>query len=92
MIRIGLIDSGINIDNPLIVNKGYIINGWTAFGGNFNDTLGHGTRCVNLILKDTESLFEIYNVKVFDKTLRTSTKNILDALQWCIQSDSFYHM
>jgi hypothetical protein len=86
-IRIGLIDSGININYPPITQKDCIINGWKGVYNDFNDSLGHGTQCAHLILKTAEFIPEIYNIKVFDKTLKTSTKNILDALQWCIEND-----
>ena len=86
-IRIGLIDNGININNSLITEKKSIINGWKGSYNDYNDAIGHGTQCAHLILKTAEFITEIYNVKVFDKTLRTSTKNILDALQWCINND-----
>jgi hypothetical protein len=85
-IRIGLIDSGININSPLIIRKNYIFNGWKDSLGDFNDSLGHGTVCAHLIQKAAENA-DIYNVKVFDKKLVTSTKNIIEAVNWCMNNN-----
>ena len=89
-IRVGLIDSGINIDHSLIHQKSCIINGWKGNYNDFNDTIGHGTQCAHLILKILEkhiSEIEIYIVKVFDKHLKTSSKIILEAIHWCIDNN-----
>ena len=85
-IRIGLIDSGININHLIMTKKDNVINGWKGNYPDFNDFLGHGTQCADLILKTAENVSQIYNVKVFDKSLKTTTKNILEALQWCIDN------
>jgi len=85
-IRIGLIDSGINANHSLITKNNIIVDGWKGTYSDFNDFLGHGTQCAGLILKSSENISQIFNVKVFDKHLRTTTRNILDALQWCISN------
>ncbi|GHT78745.1 hypothetical protein AGMMS50262_21690 [Bacteroidia bacterium] len=87
MISIGLIDSGINVNHPLITRKNCIVNGCKGDYEDFGDLLGHGTQCAHLIMKMGGDTPIIYNNKVFDKTLKTSTKNILDALQWCIDNN-----
>ena len=86
-IQIGLIDSGVNLNHPLITLKDCVVNGWKGDSVDFNDSLGHGTLCAHLILGTAEFSSKIYNIKVFDKTLKTSTKKILKALQWCIDNN-----
>lgn len=83
--RIGLIDSGININDPLIDEK-YIIQGWNSDYEHFGDLRNHGTICTYLIQSFAPDV-QIYNVKVFDKSLVTSTLNIINAIKWCIENN-----
>lgn len=82
MIRIGLVDSGINSD---LLHNNRIVNAWKGEFETFHDYLNHGTQCTRLILQNFNDVI-IYNVKVFDKNKTTSVKNIITAIRWCIEN------
>lgn len=83
--KIALIDSGINPNILMCRNKFSIINAWKGNSDNYDDLLGHGTKCADLILRDSDNVI-LYNIKVFDKTLSTSCKNLFEAMNWCIKN------
>lgn len=84
-IKIGLIDSGINAKDFMFGNNSSVINAWKGIYDSYTDFTGHGTQCANLMLRNIENI-DIYNVKVFDKSLSTSCGNILNAMSWCINN------
>lgn len=83
MVKIGIIDSGINI-NTLDGNN--IINGYSFVNDLFHDNLGHGTACAYLIQQVYPQAI-LYNIKVFDKKLVTTPRTILNAINWCLQNE-----
>ena len=88
MIYIGLIDSGININSPLIVDRRVIMKGWKGMCADFHDTLGHGTQCAHIIQKMVDNKdYNIYNIKIFEDRLKASSKVVLEAIQWCIDNN-----
>ena len=50
MIRVGLVDSGIDL-LKISKNSNLIFDGWKGSCLDYKDRLGHGTKCANLILK-----------------------------------------
>lgn len=83
MIKIGLIDSGINVGYYISSNR--IIN-VSSINNDYTDNLGHGTYCSYLISRLNPTAI-IHNIKVFDKQLITSTKNIINGIRWCIDNN-----
>lgn len=84
MIKIGLIDSGIDL-NCSAINSSRIQRGLLLDGNHFEDNIGHGTACAYLIQsKAPDSI--IYTVKVFDKQLKTSVSNLIKGIKWCIEN------
>jgi hypothetical protein len=83
MVKIGIIDSGINIDTLVSDN---IINGYSFVNDLFHDSLGHGTACAYLIQQVYPDA-NLYNIKVFDKKLVTTPRIILNAMDWCLQNE-----
>lgn len=81
-IKIGLVDSGLN--NTNIIEK-HIIQGYKSNFDSYHDYLGHGTSCAQIILSIFGNVL-LYNVKVFDKKLITTTAKIIDAIEWCIKT------
>jgi hypothetical protein len=85
MIQIALIDSGINLNDPLI-DKKRIITSWKGDYHCYDDFLGHGTKCAYLI-QEAIPESKIHILKVFDKSLNTSSRNIINAIGWCIANN-----
>lgn len=82
--RICIIDSGIDLDNPNIIKK----NIHLAYKGqysDFHDYLGHGTNCCDLIQKLYPAA-QIFIIKIFDKKAITTSKSIIDSIEWCINN------
>ena len=85
MVKIGLLDSGIDVSHPALRNAN-IYDGFKNGFETFIDTLGHGTACAFLI-NQIEPEVSIYNVKIFDRNLECSPSIIVKAIEWCIQND-----
>ena len=88
MIRVAVIDSGLNPDHPHIVS----VAGGATVGldgsveeGAFLDRLGHGT-AVTAAIQEKAPAAAYYAVKVFDRELRTSAHALRGALNWCLKS------
>ena len=79
-IKIGLVDTGINIENCCV------ISGYKGSYSEYTDFMNHGTICANIIHQITPNV-PIYNVKIFDKKLMTSPLKIIDAIEWCMNND-----
>lgn len=84
-IKIGLIDSGVDKSSNLIDSK-YIIAIFKNKTSSKDVLLKHGTFCAHLIQRNVPRAI-IYDLKVFDGKLITSSKNIIGAIQLCIDSD-----
>lgn len=84
-ISIGLIDSGIDKSSNIIDNK-YIVDLFKKKSSNNDFFLKHGTFCAHLLQKNVPHAL-IYDLKVFDKKLITSSKNIINAINLCIENN-----
>jgi subtilisin family serine protease len=91
-IKIGVVDSGwdyslidcrikegvglINPENELLL----------CVSNNYNDVNGHGTSCIDLILRIAPNV-EIYPIKVFGKKLETSIDILCEAIRWAVKEE-----
>lgn len=82
MVRIAVIDSGVNLFHPQI-NKDNIL-GINFVGNdkkNFEDNLGHGTAIVGILQREiTDAEFII--IKIFDNNYETDIENLYKAFQY----------
>ena len=85
-VRIAVIDSGINPDNPHI--KGFAGGVAIADDGSehddLSDRLGHGT-AVAAAIQEKAPAAELYIVRVFTTTLTTRAANIAHAIEWAAE-------
>lgn len=84
IIGIGLIDSGIDKSSNLINTK-FIVDLFKEESNN-DVFLKHGTFCAHLLQKNAPNAI-IYDLKVFDKKLITSSKKIINAITLCIENN-----
>ncbi len=86
-IRIGMIDSGVHREHPHV---GGIAGGVTVEADanlpQFVDCLGHGTAIAALIHMLAPEA-ELYAVRVFDRTLATSIRRVMRAIDWCLDNE-----
>jgi len=84
-VRLAIIDSGVHLQHPHI---GRIAGGITitphSTTPDFTDRIGHGT-AVTAAIQEKAPDAEIYAVRIFVETLRTTTDTLLRAIDWCIQ-------
>lgn len=83
-VRVAVIDSGVHLKHPHI---GRIAGGITITPGgvssDFTDRIGHGT-AVTAAIQEKAPDANIFAVRVFTDALRTTTDNLLRAIDWCI--------
>ncbi len=86
-IRIGIVDSGVHVDHPHV---GGIAGGITVetdgYLPEFVDCLGHGTAIAALIHALAPAA-ELYAVRVFDRSLTTSIRRVMRAIDWCLDNE-----
>ena len=80
---IGVIDSGIDISDPLISGSIVLERDFTEEG--MYDPIGHGTIMAR-ILKVTTPNISFINAKVVDRTGEADEINIMRAIEWCVNS------
>lgn len=93
-IKIAIIDSGIDTKNKYLMQyveegKSFILNDSLdeiIEGNDIQDNHGHGTSCAYTILRRNENV-ELTPIKVLDKLGRTSSKCLLKALEFLIDTD-----
>ncbi len=84
-----VIDSGVNARHPHI---GKVTGGVSVAAngeieeGPYSDFLGHGT-AVMAAIQEKAPEAEYFAVKLFHASLRTSTANLLSALEWAIENE-----
>ncbi len=81
MIKIAVIDSGVNPRHPHIAG---VAGGVGITSPDFLDVLGHGTAVMAAIQQHAPDA-EYFAVKVFDTALRTNVTALLKALAWTIE-------
>ncbi len=86
-VRIGIIDSGVNVEHPHIGN---ISGGVNAVPGaqdpSYIDHLGHGTAIAALIHARAPQA-ELFAVKIFQNALATNLATVLFAIDWCLDNE-----
>jgi subtilisin family serine protease len=82
MIKVAVIDSGVNDKHPHIarVSGGAVI---APCADSYLDILGHGTAVMAAIQEKAPSA-EYYAVKVFHDTFRTSITQLIEAITWAL--------
>ncbi len=87
--RVAVIDSGVNARHPHIgpVAGGVSVGATGEIEeGPYSDFLGHGT-AVMAAIQEKAPEAEYFVVKLFHASLRTSTGNLLRALEWAIENE-----
>jgi len=84
-LKIAVIDSGVNIRHPHICAPVHCI----AIGPEdesilAEDTLGHGT-AVTAAIQEKAPGAAYYAIKLFGSTLRTTTRRLIQAIEWAIE-------
>ncbi len=86
-IRIAVIDSGVNVSHPHIVAK--TLAAGQVFSENnplsLEDKLGHGT-AVTAAIQEKAPGAEYYAVKLFDRSLSTTSSRLMQAIEWAIEN------
>jgi subtilisin family serine protease len=92
MVKIAIIDSGLNIKS--VPGNQLNVSGLTIYKkpsgdiefkhGDYNDTIGHGTMCLRIIHAYIENAV-YFIVKIFDTKLRTNQKVLVAAINYCIK-------
>jgi len=80
---IGVIDSGIEISDPLVSGSIILERDFTEEG--MYDPIGHGTIMAR-ILKVVAPNISFINAKVVDRTGEADEINIMRAIEWCVNS------
>jgi subtilisin family serine protease len=82
-VRIAVIDSGVNADNPHVgaIAGGVGIADDGAFHDDLVDRVGHGTAVVAAIQEKAPAA-EIHVVRVFEASLTTRAENLVLAIDW----------
>jgi Subtilase family len=86
-VRVGIIDSGVNIAHPHIVGvAGGVTIGETIDERTYTDIIGHGT-AVTAAIQEKAPEAEYFAVRVFCSSLRTRVEYLVRAIEWCIDQD-----
>lgn len=83
MLKVAVVDSGINADHSHI---GKVGGGISFVSEAWNDLIGHGT-AVAAAIHDHEPRVELYAVKIFDRSFSTDIQAVVKALDWCVDHD-----
>ena len=83
MLKVAVVDSGINADHSHI---GKVGGGISFVSEAWNDLIGHGT-AVAAAIHDHEPRVELYAVKIFDRSFSTDIQAVVKALDWCAAND-----
>jgi subtilisin family serine protease len=86
-VRIGIIDSGVNVAHPHVGNiVGGVNIGPSAHDASYVDHLGHGTAIAALIHARAPQA-ELFAVKIFQNALATNLATVLFAIDWCLDNE-----
>jgi len=86
-VRVGIIDSGVNPAHPHVGPvAGGVFIGPYGQSPEYLDRLGHGTAVAGAIREGAPDAL-IYAIKVFDRTLLTSSAIILQGIEWCLENE-----
>ncbi len=83
-VKIAVIDSGVNAGHPHISVpvRGVVFDPHDA--GSWVDQLGHGT-AVTAAIQEKAPEAEYFILKVFGSSLRTTTRRLIQAIEWTIE-------
>lgn len=89
LLRIGVVDSGVNPAHPHIGGEHRIAAGagiglYRVEPGAYLDYLGHGTAVCGAICSHSAECVLLI-AKVFDRTLNTRAETILRGIEWCVE-------
>ena len=84
-LRVAVIDSGVNLGHPHICARttGVVLDPATP-GAPADDEVGHGT-AVMAAIQEKAPAAEYFAIKLFGIALRTSTRLLIEALEWTIE-------
>ncbi len=77
-VKIGIIDTG--VDERVVKN---IINAYKNGYSDYGDYIGHGTKVAQIIGK-LSPMSLLYNIKIFDDNVNTTSQKLLDGINWAI--------
>src|SRR6266404_7872067 len=80
-LKIAVIDSGVNAGHPHICAPIHSVA--IDPDDDAEDTLGHGT-AVTAAIQDKAPGAEYYAIKLFGSTLRTTTRRLIEVIEWAI--------
>lgn len=85
-VRIGVVDSGVHAGHPHVggVSGGVAIGPGGEAGDDYLDRLGHGT-AVTAAIREKAPDAEVFAVRVFDRSLSTTSQVLVSAIEWCAQ-------
>lgn len=93
-IKVGIIDTGIDIKHPDLVSnlKGGASTVW--YTGSYNDDNGHGTHVAGIVAALNNTLgvvgvgpqIDLYGVKVLDRNGSGYLSDVIEGLDWAIQN------
>jgi hypothetical protein len=83
VLSIAVIDSGVNLNHPHICapTQGILLD--NSLHDSFEDTVGHGTAVMAAIQEKVPNA-EYFAVKLFGNRLRTSSVQLMQAIEWAI--------
>ena len=84
-LKIAVIDTGINASHPHICAPTHAVNfDPEETSSSCDDVLGHGT-AVTAAIQEKAPHADYYILKLFDKSLRTTGRRLLRAIEWTIE-------
>ena len=92
VVKVAIIDSGIDISHPSIgviaggINISINKDGHFIFSSDATDCTGHGTACAGIIRKKAPDA-ALYSVRIFDASLMADGRVLIAAIQWCIDNE-----
>ncbi len=86
-VTVAIVDSGIHPSHPHVgrVTGGAAFDDRGEAGGDVTDRLGHGTAVAGAIHEKAPDV-ALLAIKVFDRSLRTSGRALVEAIRWAIAS------
>jgi len=93
LLSIVVIDSGlssVNRDNAYLKSVGGVAIAQSddgfSYNDEFDDTIGHGTIVVNLLLDNVCTNINLFVIKIFDSSLSVDVKVLAEALRYCYEN------
>lgn len=90
-VRIGLIDSGVNLQHPELQHAHIHTGNPIGAPADIQDTNGHGTACAALLVAQGQQIYgvcpeaELIVAKIYDNPATISLSQIAQAVRWLVQ-------